>query len=196
MARPSVEMERKQQILTSTCAVIAHGGIRSLRVMDVARRAQLSPGIVHYYFDNKRDLIRAAFEHNFAHSLERRAAIFESDGEPLLKLRALVDAYLPADEETIEAWRIWAELWVEGIHDPELQDLNDRAYGEWRRIITSLLRDAHQAGEISQDDPAQLADLLVAALDGLAVQVLVGSTAITLERMRATCQRFINLLAA
>ena len=42
MPRPSVEAERKAQILASTCKVIASEGFRHLRVSDVAKDAGVS----------------------------------------------------------------------------------------------------------------------------------------------------------
>jgi AcrR family transcriptional regulator len=66
MPRPSVEAERRRQILDATCAVIAKSGLRQLRVSDVATAAGISSGMVHYYFDTKDELVSAAFEFNFA----------------------------------------------------------------------------------------------------------------------------------
>ncbi|MFG2140801.1 TetR/AcrR family transcriptional regulator [Streptomyces sp. NPDC048650] len=194
MPRPNVEVERRAQILASTCSVIARTGIVAFRVADVAKEAGLSPGIVHYYFDTKQALIRAAFERNFLHSLERRAAVLDSGREPVVKLRALVEAYLPQGDETVEAWHVWAELWVSALHDMELRDLNDRAYGEWRRIVAGIVRECQAAGRMGEEDPVEVANLLVGLLDGLALQVLAGSHAMTLARMRATCRAFIDTL--
>lgn len=192
MPRPNVEIQRREQILMATCAVIARKGFRAVRVADVAKEAGVSSGIVHYYFANKHDLVHAAFERNFQRSLQRRASILESEQDATSKLRALIDAYLPQDEETVEAWHVWAELWVEGIHDQDLQELNDRSYGEWRKIVAGIVRDGQAAGTIAEADAVETANLLIAALDGLALQVLAGSHSMTLDRMRTTCQSFID----
>lgn len=196
MARPNVEVERREQILRSTSRVIARKGIRALRVADVAEEAGLSSGIIHYYFDNKATLTRMAFERNFEHSLERRAAILTSDEPAPDKLRAMIDAYVPEEQETVEAWHVWAELWVEGLHDPELQLLNERAYGEWRRIVVSILTQGQQEGSIRAGDAIQLANLLVGSLDGLALQVLVGSHDMTLDVMRTTGHGFVEMISS
>src|SRR5690606_40934082 len=77
MARPSVEAERREQILRAACEVVSDKGYKALRVTDVAKRAKISTGSVHYYFETKRDLVHAAFEWNFARSLERRKSILD-----------------------------------------------------------------------------------------------------------------------
>ena len=125
MPRPNVEAERKAQILDATCAEIAESGVRDLRLADVATRAGVSSGTVHYYFDSKQALLHAAFEHNYRHSLERRAAVLAGGGTPLELLIRLVDSYAPVDAESVSAWRVWTELWVHGLREPELQELNE-----------------------------------------------------------------------
>lgn len=192
MPRPNVETERRAQILRAACTVIAEKGFRAVRVADVAHEAGLSSGIVHYYFPTKRDLVRAAFEENFAYSLERRRAILASGDDTITKLRALVDAFVPRDPETIRSWRLWAELWVECIHDRDLRELNDRAYGEWRRLVAEIVRDGQIAGDIGEADAVEVANMLTGVLDGLALQVIAGSPGMRLTRMRTTCQSLID----
>ena len=192
MPRASVEEERREQILSAACVVISEIGFKSLRIADVAKRAGMSTGTVHYYFDTKRDLMHAAFEYNFEHSLARRTPILEQFPDPRDRLHAFVESYLPKDEVTIGAWCVWAELWVEALHDADLQELNERVYGEWRRIVAAIIRDGQDAGYFRDGDPVLQANALVAMIDGLALQVLMGSRSMSLERMRAVCDQVLR----
>jgi AcrR family transcriptional regulator len=196
MPRPSVEEERRAQILRATWRVISVSGFRSLRLSDVAREAGVSSGMIHYYFETKRDLLKAAFERYFQHSTERRQWIMESGKDPLDLLKLIVTSYLPIEAETLEGWRVWSELWVEGLQEPDLQLLNEDFYGQWRRLITGVIRDGQDAGAIRDGSAVTLANMLIAMLDGLAIQVLLGSTSMTAERMRATCITFIDEMLA
>ncbi|MGH3648880.1 MAG: TetR/AcrR family transcriptional regulator [Micromonosporaceae bacterium] len=192
MPRPSVEVERREQILRAACQVIAETGIRALRVADVAKRAGTSSGTVHYYFATKRDLVHAAFVFNFEHSIARRRPMLDSHHTPAQRLRAFVESYLPDDAETVRAWRVWAELWVEAIREPDLQEVNERVYGEWRRLVAGIVRDGQDHGVFRDGDAVQLANALIAMIDGLAIQVLLGSPSMTPQRMRAVCDGFLR----
>ena len=194
MPRPSVEAERKEQLLRATCAVIAESGIRDLRMTDVARQAGVSSGTVHYYFDSKQDLIHAAFEYNFRHSMRRRTDVLAAGGDALSLLERVVDSYAPADAESVAAWRVWAELWVHGLREPQLRELNDTIYGEWRDLVTGLVRDAQDQGLLVPGDAVQVGNTIVAMIDGLAIQVLLGSRGMTLARMRETCRAYVSAL--
>ena len=192
MVRPSAEARRREQILTATCTVVAEQGFRSLRVADVASVIGSATGTVHYYFPTKRDLLHAAFEFNFRNSLERRKSILHGDGDPVAKLRAFVDSYVPEGPQTVQAWRVWAELWIEAIHEPDLQKLNDAVYGEWRGIVTSIIHEGQDQGLLVRGDPAVQANMLIGLIDGLAIQVILGSPSMVGERMRAVCQELLD----
>lgn len=192
MPRPSVEIERREQILAAACVVLADRGLQAFRVSDVAGQAGVSGGTVHYYFDSKQDVIAAAFEYNFAHSLDRRADLLDADRPPLEQLRQVVSSYLPSGVESQRAWRVWAELWAEGMRDKNLQEVNARLYGQWRNIVADLIRAAQQEGTARETDATTAADMLVAMVDGLAIQVLLGSNEMTLVRAQATAASFID----
>jgi AcrR family transcriptional regulator len=192
MARASVEAERREQILSAACEVVSELGFKSLRVADVATRAGPSTGTVHYYFATKTDLMHAAFEWNFARSLDRRRPLLDEHADPRARLRAFVESYLPVDEVTVKAWHVWAELWVEALHDQDLQELNEQVYGEWRRLVAGIIRDGQDAGVFRQDDPVLAANGLIGMIDGLALQVLLSSRSMTIDRMRAVCDQVIS----
>ncbi|MEU8797509.1 TetR/AcrR family transcriptional regulator [Spirillospora sp. NPDC048819] len=196
MPRPSVEAERREQILRAACAVVSEKGYKALRVTDVARHAKISTGSVHYYFETKRDLVHAAFEWNFSRSLERRKSILARHDNARDRLHAFVDSYLPHDEETAAAWRVWAETWVEALHVPDLRELNERIYGEWRGVIAEIIRAGQAEGLIISGDPIVLANTLVSMIDGLAIQALVGSRHMTIRRMRSVCDHLLEMMSA
>lgn len=194
MPRPSVEAERREQILAAAREVVAERGYKAMRIADVARKSGASTGTVHYYFETKRDLMHAAFEWNFERSQERRAPLLDSTDDPRELLRAFVDSYLPADPVIVQSWHMWVELWGEALHDSDLQELNERVYGEWRRTMAAIIRDGQDTGRFVAGDPVVLANGLVAMIDGLALQVLMGSRSMTLQRMRATLAHAIESL--
>lgn len=196
MPRPSVEVERRKQILDAACAVIAKRGRQELRLADVAEVAGVSSGTIHYYFDTKRELVNAAFEYNFRHSLERRRWMRDETREPLELLTEIVESYLPNRGVSLRAWKVWADLWAEGIRDPALREINEELYGQWRELVRSAISAAQRAGTARDGDPELLANMLIGMIDGLAMQVLLRAKAMPLESMRDACRTFIDRLIA
>lgn len=191
MARPSFEKERRAQIMAATRRVMVSRGVKLLRVADVAHEAGLSPGIVHYYFASKDELIRETFEDNFASSLARRSSIIEQDLPADTRLDQLLRSYLPIEEATRESWVVWLELWVGALQDPSLRSINEHAYDQWRRLISGIIREGCESGVFTSEDPAADTNQLVAMIDGLAVQALLESSVISPEEMHHICTEFV-----
>jgi AcrR family transcriptional regulator len=196
LPRPSVEVERRKQILDAACTVIAKNGLQDLRLLEVAAVAGVSSGTIHYYFDTKKELINAAFEYNFKHSLERRKWLRDETREPLELLGEIVESYLPTRGVSLRAWRVWANLWAEGIRDPALRKINEELYDQWRELVRHTIAAAQQAGTAREGDPELLANMLIGMVDGLAMQVLLHAKAMSLDTMRETCRAFIDELIA
>jgi AcrR family transcriptional regulator len=197
MPRPSVEVERRRQILTAACEVIATVGVPELRLNDVATLAGVSSGTVHYYFESKRAVLAAAFEFNLTESLQRREALLASDKSSIDLLLDLVDSYLPKDEPTDRAWKVWLALWAEAARDPVLREVNDRLYDQWRGLVADVVKSAQAEGSIRPGRPKVLANMLIGMLDGLAVQLVIGSEDVDLATVRRTIKSFVkDFLAA
>jgi AcrR family transcriptional regulator len=196
MPRPSVEAERREQILAAACEVIAERGIRELRVADVARTAAVSSGTVHYYFETKRALLNGALAYNLQRSVDRRRDLLDAGDGALARLVSLVESYLPQSDDTVQAWRVWAELWVEGIREPDLQQVNEGLYAQWRELIVEMIRRAQEEGAARAGDPVLLANMLIGMVDGLSMQVLLGSAAMDLGTTRATLRAFVDDMLA
>jgi TetR/AcrR family transcriptional regulator, acrEF/envCD operon repressor len=66
MARRPAEpgVDRRQQILEAALDVFAEQGFEGATTKEIAARADVTPGLIYFYFPNKEELFCAAFEHN------------------------------------------------------------------------------------------------------------------------------------
>jgi len=196
MSRPSVEALRREQILKSTCKVVARRGVAALRISDVAKEVGFSTGTIHYYFDDKETLLRAAFEYNVRHSIDRRKELLASSTDPVELLVRYVDSYLPDDRVTVRAWRVWAEFWAISIRDSDLQDVIDILDMDWRSVTLRLITQGQAEGRLRAGDPLKFTNMLVSMIDGMAVQILSNSKVMDVATMRETLHEFIGQLSA
>src|ERR1700742_120467 len=94
MPRPSNTDERRAQIVAGLMQVMATQGYDGASTQTIAEAAGLSPGLVHYHFKNKREVLLALIEALGARldsRFERRA---EQTGSPRGRLYAFIDAHL------------------------------------------------------------------------------------------------------
>lgn len=194
--RASVMGERRQHILEAACAVVAEHGFRSLRISDVAGRAGVSTGTVHYYFGNKDELLKQAFRFQLEESVRHRDVGDVENRDPVARLRRLAEGYLPISQLTVDAWRVWMELWVSALGDVGMRRVNNHYYDEWRAAVQQAVTEGIDRGLLAVPDPIVFTDAFVSMLDGLAIQVVIGSEHMDADRMRATCRAFIDAAVA
>ncbi len=85
---------RREQIVRATLRCLAREGYARTTMKRVAREARVSPGILHYYFADKRAILVAALETVMADLNRRVAAQARGARDPRVRLRALVRAPL------------------------------------------------------------------------------------------------------
>ena len=135
--RPTVAPERRAAIVRATIRCLARDGYAGLTMKRIAAEAGVSPGILHYYFRDKRAILGRAAATVMA-DLDRRVAT-EARGARDARghLRALLRACLEVATESRDFWTVFIELWGEALHDRELARLNRRAYARARRLLAA-----------------------------------------------------------
>ena len=160
--------------------MIAERGIASTRIADVAERAGTSPPAILYWFKSKDDLLAEALtveEERFYRQLTDRMEELET---PRDKLRLMLET--SAEEYD---WTLWMELWTRALRDRSTLAARRRLDDRWRAQIAEVIRDGQRAGEFGEADADEVALVLAALIDGLAVQVTLGDPAVSPEIMLA-----------
>ncbi len=131
--------ERRRQIVRAMLEVVAERGYDGASVAEVARRAGLAPGLVHYYFADKLAIACALVEHlgevAAAREAERVARAAEGG-----RAMAAVDAYLargPGAAPAVVA--CWVALGAEAVRRPEVRQSYGRVLGEVASRLGALM---------------------------------------------------------
>ena len=174
--RRRLDAVRRPQILATATDLVREKGLWSVRISDVAKRAQMSPTSVVYYFGTKDEL--------FANAISRADDMFY---EPVLEELGQLDtaaerlAWLMVRSSTSD-WMLWIDLWVYARHHPDTAVAQRRFHRRWRQTIEDIVRQGMDAGEWTVDDPADVSQRLSALTDGLAVHMVLGDPDHTPER--------------
>ena len=167
---------RRDQIVRATIRCLARDGYAGLTMKRVAAEAGLAPGILHYYFRDKRAILASAAAQVTADLDRRVAAAARQTRDARGRLRALVRACLEVATRDHEFWSVCIELWGEALHDPELAALNRRAYTRARRLIAAGLARGVADGALRRVPPHEAAALVLALVDGLSLQLTFDRT--------------------
>jgi TetR/AcrR family transcriptional repressor of bet genes len=167
MGRPSNTEERRAQIVEALGAVMAKEGYARATITAIARQARLAPGLIHYHFKDK-DEILVELVATLADRLERRVERRLADaGTPRARLHALVDAHVGlGDDAEPEAVAAWSVVAAEAMRRDEVRVLYARAIESTLARLEHLLSAALRAERKSARDAKRLAAALVAAIEG------------------------------
>lgn len=137
MGRPPNTDERRGQIADAMARVAARTGYERASVQEIAREAGLAPGLVHYHFRRKLDVLLAMQEGLAAAHRERVERWLSRADAPEGRVRAFVDCHLARGaEEDPAALACWIALTAEAMREPEVRAGYDRAA---RGLIERLL---------------------------------------------------------
>lgn len=157
--------ERRVELTDAAARLIARAGIGAATMRDVAAEAGVTTGALTHYFADKRELLLRTFEA----SLDGRRAK-RPDRDPADAALSLYDALagaLPIDDDRRRHWMVTVAFCAQATGDHELAAAQRDAYREFRAHVTALL------SRIAPGDaPQELAERLIAQVDGVAMQAL------------------------
>lgn len=171
MPRASNTDERRRQIARAFVKVMAHHGYDGASIAEVARRAKLAPGLVHYHFENKLEILLAATrellaEHAGLLDAELRRAA-GATGDPAAELAAFLDVHLGLGAHSNpDALAFWVQLGGEAQRQRKVRAELAAALGATAERLTEILRRGAARRVFRCADPAAAAAALLALVEG------------------------------
>ena len=153
----------RTRLLTAAADLIGEIGWNAVSTRNLADRAGVGPGLVHYHFDSLQALLRQAALAEMRHVLEEvNTAVAEAGdlAEGLDAMLSQLDDYTGADPSS----RLVIEAYLAATRDSELHTQMAEVMLGWRAAMSEAL------GAARHPHPDAAAALLLAALDGLFLQ--------------------------
>lgn len=168
MARPTNSDVRREQISDALIRVMAKRGYDGASVADVAKAARLTPGLVHYHFESKQEILLLALERLVSRHLEKLdARLAAVAGDARAELHAFIDFHLGlgADQDP-EALACWILLSGEALREPKVRSALEAALGAMTQRLHATIRRGAQQGVFECARPDAAASALVATIQG------------------------------
>jgi AcrR family transcriptional regulator len=184
MASVKRSTDRRDQLLLATVEAIRERGIGNLRVQDVAERAGVSTGTVHYHFSDIDQLIHDVFAWACDRFYANRLAALAGLSDAREQLAGMIATGLPEDEHDA----LVAALYDIGVHqrgavpyDLLTQALFDRQVALYFAALQLGVAQGHfrLAGPI-----VDLAQNLVALEDAYGLHIVSGNRSTPPDRAR------------
>ena len=120
MGRKSLKIERRAEITRAFARVLAQHGYAGATIVAVAEEANLSPGLLHHHFKDKREMLLELLSTLLA---DFRKNLVERGSGKAPSLESYIDATLKLDERADAiAAKCWVGILAEGLKDKALMD--------------------------------------------------------------------------
>lgn len=167
MARPTNTEQRRAQIVGALATVMASTGYEGATIAQIARAAGLSPGLVHYHFERKEQILLALVGGLAARAEARiRARLARAEGAGA-RLDAALDALLiRGEDEDTDAVACWTLIGAEAVKSGAVRASYRRALVALRALLAELVEGCCAERGRSARGGDAIAGALVAQVEG------------------------------
>ena len=160
----------RRRILTATWDVIATEGIQSVSMRRVARAAGSTTGLITHYFADKDELVTYAYRTVLDRMIaDATARVAEASGVTE-RLLAAIEAIEPNTAQMQRFTIVLMNFWAQAAFNRAFAAHCRQDYRRWRKLISGVIRDGIEAGELrAGTDAGMLTDVLTLLSDGFSV---------------------------
>lgn len=182
MTRRTKGREREEIVLQAAGEAIAELGFANVRVSDIAERANMTTGHITYYFPSKNDLLLLAIHRSEEELVRRSKEELAGIEDPMARLRRLIELSAASGFQD-DAWNLWLQAWANGLSDPSVSQEHRQLDRRWFDLLAEVIEYGRSRGAFAVNDVTGACEIISAMIDGLSIQVTVGSDRLDRVRM-------------
>ncbi len=171
----------RQLILQIASRLMMEQGISDTSLADIARECGISKGTLHYYYPSKSDLIYDISQEHFTFVKGNLLKWIENiRGQTSFSeiLKVVFWSFLEAETRT----KLHLYLLQEAVLNNEQIRLRfQESYREWRALIKEELDIQFDLLRFNENEARALSFIIVALIDGLIIQRIIGGDAIPMD---------------
>jgi len=195
MSPRTTDKERKrEQILRAAMRVFSRQGVYNFKMMDIAERAKVGKGTLYEYFPSKDELIIGVFRLIFADYDAYIGERIDNDTDPETRLKQIISASCGFFTDRRERLDVIFDLWAVSVPrraaKPLMADM-DQAYRRYTGWLAGIINEGIAGNVFRQVDSMAVASMIMALLDGLMFQAILGVIELDPEKTSENLSRVL-----
>jgi len=161
---------KKGEIINATLRCIYEKGAEEISMRFIAKEAKVNQSTLHYYFNNKENLLIEFIEalfNRFIYDIQRQYSTSDAPGK---KLEAIFNAGRTFVGKQKELFVVFIHCWALSMRNPimrkKFSDLYDRICG----VIENILEEGYQKGEFNKVPKDTFSNYIIAFVEGIGCQ--------------------------
>jgi AcrR family transcriptional regulator len=166
LANQQLREEQRSNILNAAREVFAQKG-SSATMADIAEKAEISQGLAYRYFSSKDEIFSVLFKQTMKSAKEYDQLIRELPGTSSERLEGIVTRLLELRKERPGYYQLLYHMLNDKETPKEIREEVTRRGVVFRKEMRKLLIEGQKEGKISNDNPDQLLEAVMGAMEGL-----------------------------
>jgi TetR/AcrR family transcriptional repressor of bet genes len=142
-------------------------GYEKASIQMIGKAAGLTPGLIHYHFKTKQDILLALVDLISQAATNRLNTLNEGLTDPWDKLAAFINARLATGEDAMpEIVSAWVVIAGESVRQPEIKVLYQNLIDQQLKELKKLIADVWVGKTARNKELINLAAIVLAAMEG------------------------------
>ncbi len=193
MPRPDVSKERQNQVLDAAIKVFARLGFHKASMDNIAEEAEMSKGLLYWYFKSKDAIIAAILKRFFILEQNHLAILKTEEVSATERLLRYNEILMGKTHYLRVLMPIAMEFYALAARQENVKAFMKDYFKEYRDILADLVSQGIAQGEFKAVDPQEAATTMVALYEGTFLLASIDPKAFNLENQVNTSFRlFLN----
>lgn len=182
--------DRKNQIILATIECISRYGYHNFSMQDLAQLADVSKGIIHYYFLNKEALMMTVLNH-ICREIEGLLEGTENIVDPVERLSHVIWMCADILKTKREYYRISMDFWTQIDQKTYVRKAIAAHYASFRTTIANIIKLGMKTKAFREGNADLFATMIIAIIDGIALQWLFDESLFNYDDLVKNCEMSI-----
>ena len=165
--------ERRRALAASALRTLGEMGYAKASLREIANNSDYSHGVVHYYFEDKHDLIVYCVREEKARCVRRYDGVVAHSTTPEQLADGFADKLVETLNNDSAMHRLWYDVRTQSMFEERLRDVASEIDGWLEDMVWRIVS---RYAELSNSVPAMPSSVLYAIFDGLFQQALISFT--------------------
>ncbi len=176
---------RREQLREAAYRVVCEKGYHSFTIRDIAREANLSTGLIHYYFKNKEDLLLSLLtEMNRTLKKTTVEALARLD-DPLDKLKTFIRLAFDQVSSEKEYYYVIIDFWAQANRNERMRRANVRLFASYHEMLTGILEEGVAKGIFTIGEMKYTVTVIISMMQGIITYYIIDNSALDYARYTA-----------